>query len=118
MKPIVVVLLTALAGTFSFAKDKTTIHGSISVKSKSKSEYSSLAKISLQDAIAAASKGTTGKVIEAALDREDGFLVYEIEVLMPNQVKKEVLVDAGNGQILLTKEKKAKSDDDDEDDEE
>ncbi|MBL7715129.1 MAG: PepSY domain-containing protein [Bdellovibrionales bacterium] len=98
-----------------FAKSRTTIEGSISVKGKSKSEYSSLAKISLQDAIAIATKSAPGKVIEAALDREDGFLVYEIEVIA-TPGKKELLIDAGNGKILLTKEK-GKSTDDDEDEE-
>jgi hypothetical protein len=93
------------------AKSKPSIQGSIPVKGKSKLEYSALAKISVQEAIAAAGNATSGRVIEVALDRENGFLVYEIEMIMPNQSRKELLIDAGNGKILLTKDKKISSDD-------
>lgn len=102
----------------AFAKGRAAIQGSISVKDKAKSEYSALAKISIQDAVSAATKTTSGKVTEAALDREDGFLVYEVEVQMPDQTRKELLIDAGNGKVLFTKEKNAKKskEDDEEDD--
>lgn len=112
-------LLFGLGGySVASAKDKAAIQGSIAIKGKSKSEYSSLAKISLQDAIAAAGKSTSGKVTEAALDKENGFLVYEIEVTMPDQSRKELLIDAGDGKILLTKEKNKKNSKEDDEDEE
>lgn len=111
----------ALGGaSFAASKGNSAFQGSISVKGKSKSDYSGLAKISIQEAIASATSSSDGKVIEAALDNEDGFLVYEIELLLPNQHRQEILVDAGDGKILLTKEKKAKKsskDDDDDEDE-
>ena len=119
MKSLIVILtLTFGVGLTidTLAKDKIGIQGSIAVKGKSKSEYSSLAKITLQDAIAAATKSTSGKVLEAAIDRDNGFLVYEVKVLMPDQTKKEIIVDAGNSKILLTKDKKSVSEEDDEED--
>lgn len=98
----------------AFAKDKASFQGSISTKGKSKSEYSTLAKISLQDAIAVATKTTSGKVIEAGLDSESGFLVYEIEVSMPDRTRKELLIDAGDGRVLHTKDEKNNSEDEEE----
>lgn len=114
---ITILILGLASSSGALAKDKTKIHGSIAIQGKSKAEYSTLAKISIQDAIAIATKAAEGKVIEAALDREDGFLVYEIEVLMPHQIKKELLIDAGDGKVLLSKEKKSKSSEENEDDE-
>ncbi len=114
----VAISILSWGGTsFAGAKDRNPIQGSIAVKGKSKSEYLPLAKLTVQDAIAIATKTTSGKVTEAALDKEDGFLVYEVEVLMPNQTRKELLIDAGDGKILLTKEKNKKSSKDDDDDE-
>jgi uncharacterized membrane protein YkoI len=92
------------------ATAKTKIEGSISLKGKLKGEYSSLAKISLQEAIAIAMKQTSGNVAEAALEQEDGFLVYEVEIQPSGSRKKEFLIDAGNGNILHVKEPSAKTD--------
>lgn len=105
--------------SFAKAKDKNPIQGSIAIKGKPKSEYLPLAKLTVQDAISIATKTTSGKITEAALEKEDGFLVYEVEVLMPDQTRKELLIDAGDGKILLAKEnRKSKKDvDDDEDNE-
>ena len=98
-------LITAfLLSDISMAKERQTFTGSISLVGKSKSHYLELAKITLQEAVAIATKTTSGKVIEAALDKENSFLVYEIELVMPDHSRREVLIDAGNGQILLTKD--------------
>lgn len=109
--------LFAFTGSLSFAKSSTPIHGSISVKGKPRASYSSLAKITLQEAISLVGKETSGKVIEAALDAEDDVLVYEIEILMPDQNRREILIDAGNGKILLKKDKNGSGDGDHESDE-
>lgn len=96
----IAILCTAAA----CAKDKPKIQGSISLQGKSKNDYSAMAKISLQDAIAIAAKEHPGKVIEVSLDKEDGFLVYEIEILTPSHTRKEILIDAGTGKTLLVKD--------------
>lgn len=92
------------------------IQGTIPTQGHSKSEYSNLAKISLEEATKIALKQTSGKVIEAALEEEKGSLVYEVEILEANKTKKEFLIDAGSGQVLHVKEREHKRDDDDEDD--
>lgn len=110
--------LTAIAylvPAAGFTKDRAKILGSISIQGKSKKDYAALAKISLQEAIALASKAVPGKVIEVSLDGEDGFLVYELEIMGTDQVKKEVLLDAGNGKTLLVKEDKKHDEENDED---
>jgi hypothetical protein len=96
---------------------KVKIEGTVPVAGKSKSDYPSLAKISLQDAIGIASKESSGKIVEAVLEKETGFLVYEVEVLAADRSKKEFVIDAGTGKILHVKERAPKSvnGDDDED---
>ena len=102
-------LSAAILAVPTLAKPK--IEGSIPLKGKSKSEYSSLAKISLQEATAIALKQVPGKIVEAALEKEDGFLVYEVDVLTESRDKKEFLIDAGTGKVLLIKDPTSKDDD-------
>ena len=45
-----------------------------------------------------------GKVLEVELEKEDGQIVYEIEILNDNGVITEIYVDAKTGKLLLTKE--------------
>ena len=78
-------------------------NGSIKVREFHKNEDSNLAKVTLQDAVAAATKTVPGKAIEAELESEDGFLVYEVKIVSPDKKVTEVLVDAGNSAILGTK---------------
>lgn len=115
---ILLAMLTGLRArpAFSLGTDTSRIQGSISVQKKHKSEYASLARISLQDAIASAAKVHMGKIVEVALEEEDGFLVYEVELVGSDNVRKTVLIDAGNGKTLRD-ESKNSSHDDEEDDE-
>ncbi len=41
-----------------------------------------------------------GRVLEAELEREDGRLVYEIELLGPEGTVRELKVDAASGRVL------------------
>jgi uncharacterized membrane protein YkoI len=45
-----------------------------------------------------------GKVLEVELEKEDGQIVYEIEILDGNGVIKEIYIDAKTGKLLLAKE--------------
>ncbi len=122
LKNITLIVVAALGLSLplhSLAKDKVTIHGTVPVQGKCNSGLWGLAKISITEAIATAAKETSGKVTEAFLDCEHGFLVYEIKVLAPNQTKKEVLIDSGTGKLLLIKNINASTshDDEEEDDE-
>jgi uncharacterized membrane protein YkoI len=63
-------------------------------------QLASLAKIDLTQAMSAALSQVPGTVLNAALDNEDGNLVYSVEIITgPNEVK-DVKVDAGNGTVL------------------
>ena len=41
-----------------------------------------------------------GRVLEVELERDDGLLVYEIELLTRDQVVREIEMDARTGQVL------------------
>jgi uncharacterized membrane protein YkoI len=58
------------------------------------------AKISLQQAINAALSRENGTLQRVELQNEDGFLVYNVELVSADKKLHEVKVDAGNGSIL------------------
>jgi len=82
------------------------IVGTISTDGFPSTKYTSLAKISMPDAVGKALEKVNGKVSEAALENEDGFLVYSIEIVTPGNKRSEVLVDAGDGRILAVEDGK------------
>jgi len=45
-----------------------------------------------------------GKVLEVELEKENGKIVYEIEILSDKGIVKEIYVDAESGNILSAKE--------------
>ncbi|MBV6622548.1 MAG: PepSY domain-containing protein [Rivularia sp. (in: Bacteria)] len=68
-------------------------------------KYKSLAKITPEQAKAAAEAEIGGQASEVELENEDGNLVYEVEI-----GKKEVIVDAGNGKVLYTEDESQEDD--------
>ncbi|CAM3461792.1 PepSY domain-containing protein [Deinococcus saxicola] len=58
-------------------------------------QYLKLAKITLDQAKAAAMAAVPGIVTSIELDEEDGYLVYEVKI-----GGQEVIIDAGNGKVL------------------
>lgn len=105
VKSIVLPFLLAGASIFSGAALAQTTNGTIPTKNVNKKEFANLAKISLQDAINAALEKSPGKAIEADLDSENGFLVYEVKIVSADK-KVKVRVDAGDKSILKVKEEK------------
>lgn len=81
-----------------------TVKGSIPVSGNSDKDHPNMAKISLQDAIAAALEKVPGKAIEADLSTENGFLVYDVTIVTNGNKETEVTVDAGDKSILKTEE--------------
>jgi uncharacterized membrane protein YkoI len=75
-----------------------------------------LAKLTLQDAIAAAQAAVPGQVLSVGLEEEDGYLVYEVEIVEAQGAITEVLVDAGNGTVLQMEQDHEDEDDDCNDD--
>lgn len=98
--------------------------GSIHVAKKTKAgDLPALAKITLEAATKAALAVAPGKVSEAKLEVEEGYLVYSVKIVGDNKSVMELEVDAGDGKVLsVSKEMEdedhgKKDDDDDEDDE-
>ncbi|MDK0522281.1 PepSY domain-containing protein [Streptomyces sp. ML-6] len=58
------------------------------------------ARVSVQDAVAAALKAVPGTVTGAELDDEDRGPVWEVDVYGSDKVWHDVTVDAGNGKVL------------------
>jgi len=97
--------LVALAAvTSQIGRAESNIHGSISTDGIASKHYSSLAKISIGEATERAQAEIQGRILEIALESEDGFLVYSVEVQTTAKKRVEILVDAGNGKVLEVEE--------------
>lgn len=70
-----------------------------------------LAKISFQQALAAALAKSPGSVIKAELEIEDGNLMYSFEIVGRNKKITEVEIDAGNGKVLNTENEESEKED-------
>ncbi len=67
-------------------------------------ELISTAKITMEEAVHAATKAVPGgKAVEAELGKEDGRTVYEVEVIDANTKTQKVYVDAQTGQAKIDK---------------
>lgn len=81
--------------------------------------FAGLAKIDAAQAISAAQARVPGKVLSAALENEDGNLVYSVLVQpspSPAAVLQDAIVDAGTGTVLKVSDANTRKDEDDEDD--
>ena len=76
------------------------LHGSIPVRQTPKIHLHKMTGISILKAIEIASSGFKGRPVEAELEVEDGYLVYEVELSTGGGNRTEVIIDAGNGSIL------------------
>jgi uncharacterized membrane protein YkoI len=78
------------------------IQGTIQLQQEGEQQatYSSLAKITLQQAMTIASNAQSGNISRAELQNEDGFLVYDVSVVSQDKKINDIKVDAGNGSIL------------------
>jgi uncharacterized membrane protein YkoI len=56
-------------------------------------------KISVEQAKQIAVNHVTGKILDVELEKENGVLVYEVDITSPNQVY-EVTIDANTGKVL------------------
>lgn len=77
---------------------------------RSQSDLAKLARVSQQQAEAAALAVQPGQVVQAKLDDEEGFLVWQIDV-KHGKGTTEIAVDAGNRKVLAAE---AEEDDDNE----
>jgi len=85
---------------------KMKLNGTIDVKSTIGEAFKSKVTVNIIDAITTAQSnvGANSFVKEAELTAAHGFLVYKIVVVDENMKKYKVIVDPGNGQVLMKKE--------------
>jgi uncharacterized membrane protein YkoI len=109
-----VTLVTALAAGTAFATGAISLPDEVKSSSvklprgvESQAEFAQHARVTQQQAEAAALAVMPGQVVKAKLDDEDGYLVWQIDVKHPKGVT-EIAVDAGNAQALA-----AETEDDD-----
>ena len=81
------------------------IQGSIRLPNEANQEaaQAGLASITAEQAIATAKsspQGSGGKLLRVELQDEDGFLVYNVELVSPDKKVREIKVDAGTNTIL------------------
>lgn len=111
-----VTLVTALAAGTAFATGAISLPDEVKSSSvklprgvESQAEFAKHARVTQQQAEAAALAVQPGQVVKAKLDDEDGYLVWQIDVKHPKGVT-EIAVDAGNAKALAAE---AEDDDDD-----
>ena len=85
---------------------KMKLNGTIDVKSTIGEAFKSKVTVNIIDAITTAQSnvGANSFAKEAELTAAHGFLVYKIVVVDENMKKYKVIVDPGNGQVLMKKE--------------
>ncbi|MCP9439999.1 MAG: PepSY domain-containing protein [Nitrospira sp.] len=88
-----------IAGESAYAGDKGK---------KEKVEMAQGAKVSIEQAIQTALEKVSGKVIEAELEHKHKTLVWEVEVVTPENKIVEVHIDAESGAVIDVEEEKPK----------
>jgi len=96
------IMMTAMSNQ----SEEMKLNGTIDVKSTIGEAFKSKVTVNIIDAIntAQSNVGANSFVKEAELTAAHGFLVYKIKVVDENMKKFEVIVDPGNGQVLMKKE--------------
>ena len=97
---------TTTTNDTSQMQEKVNFTGTIDVKSTIGEAFKSKVTVNIIDAITTAQSnvGANSFVKEAELTAAHGFLVYKIKVVDENMKKYKVIVDPGNGQVLMKKE--------------
>ncbi len=91
----------ALSGVVMAQYDANEIqHGTINVSGHDEAAYPSLATVTFEQAAQKAIEAVPGSVLKTQLEDENGFLVYEIEMVTPDLKVMEIKVDAGSGEVL------------------
>jgi hypothetical protein len=86
--------------------NNTNITGSISLFDTITAAVESKIKVSFSDAVVSAesSLGNNSDAVAGHLGDENGYLVYNILALGPDKSFNRILVDPGNGEIILTEQ--------------
>lgn len=78
-------------------------HALFGLEDSDKKELAASATITLQQAVDKAVGNVPGTVVEAELEKHDGRVVYEIEIIDEQGKECEVLIDAKTGETLKIK---------------
>jgi len=89
--------------------------GSIRIKGDEEQTMAGLASIRSSGATAIATRAFPGKVVETKLDNENGFLIWEVEVIASDGQESVLKIDAGNGRLLAAETEARENDEDHED---
>lgn len=82
--------------------DDHRVQGTIPVRDDASDfELVAVAKITIREAIAAAEKANPGTVIEAQLEEENRYAVWEVKIATADRRIVKLYVDAGDGKVLL-----------------
>ena len=97
-----IALASFVQAGISFAGDngKEVMNGSIRIQQE-ESTYPGMAQITMEQAKEAALSNVQGEVLKIELEEENGFLVYGVEIVTPENTITDIKIDAGNGDILL-----------------
>ena len=87
--------------------------GSVRVRDDDDAVMVDQARLTSSEAAAIATTALPGKVIETKLDNENGYLIWEVEIIDANGHETELKIDAGNGRLLAAE----REDDEDKDEE-
>lgn len=113
------ILVSVAAG--AFAKERGSekpVKGTISTANLNVKDYPAKAQVSSAQATQAAMAAVPGQVLSVGLEKEDGYLVYAIEVVDHESNLHEINVDAGNAKILSNIKKSTRVSEREENDEE
>lgn len=87
-------------------------NGSVRVKDDDDAAMAGQARLTSSEAAKIATTALPGKVIETKLNDENGYLIWEVEIIDANGHETQLKIDAGNGRLLA-----AESEDDEDKDE-
>ena len=91
----------AIAGvSFGKSDDSEVRDGTIRLDKQAEADFPALAKITPDQAVQKALEAVPGRVLKTGLEKENGFLVYGVEVVTADKTIMEVKVDAGSGKVL------------------
>jgi hypothetical protein len=91
-----------ISGTsFSDADDSQVRGGTIRLENQVEADFPALAKLTSTQAVQKALVAVQGQILKTELENENGFLVYEVEVVTADKTIMEVKVDAGSGKVLV-----------------
>lgn len=97
-----------ISGTsFSDSDDSQVRGGTIRIESQVEADFPALAKLTSTQAVQKALAAVQGQILKTELENENGFLVYDVEVVTADKTIMEVKVDAGSGKVLAVDRDKA-----------